>query len=143
MLDYPWCYEGKAKFIVGKAFYRPKSQVVRDLGVLAAAVYRSNVGHLRVLDAMSGCGIRSLRYWQESLADWLWVNETQLPPYFYKLSEIGRQGKFDLPKRDYLIQALQSAGYQASATHINAQAIKTNANLRTCIKIAKKLKQNN
>ena len=67
--------EGKAKFKVGNAFYRPKSQVARDLGVLAAAIYRFDTGSLQVLDAMAGCGIRSLRYWKESEADWVCANE--------------------------------------------------------------------
>lgn len=67
--------EGKARFLVGNAFYRQSSQVARDLGVLAAAVYRADTGSLRVLDAMAGCGVRSLRYWLESNADRVWANE--------------------------------------------------------------------
>ena len=67
--------EGKAKFYVGKAFYNAQSKVVRDLGILAAIIYRQNNDGLRVLDAMSGCGVRSLRYWLESGADWIWVND--------------------------------------------------------------------
>lgn len=67
--------EGKATFKIGPAFYRPSTQVVRDLGVLAAAIYKSQKGSLRVIDAMSGCGVRSLRYRLESQADWIWVNE--------------------------------------------------------------------
>ncbi len=67
--------EGKAKFKIGRAFYRPQGRVVRDLGVLAAAVYREDMGRLRVLEAMAGCGVRSLRYWLECGADELWVNE--------------------------------------------------------------------
>lgn len=67
--------EGDVCFNVGAAFYRPASQTVRDLGVLAAAVYRAETGKLRVLDAMAGCGVRSLRYLAESGADWAWVNE--------------------------------------------------------------------
>lgn len=70
-----WYLEGKAKFRVGRAFYRPEAQLARDLGVLAAAVYKAETGSLRVLDAMSGCGVRSLRYWLESKADWVWANE--------------------------------------------------------------------
>ncbi|NEO98180.1 MAG: tRNA (guanine-N1)-methyltransferase [Symploca sp. SIO2E9] len=70
-----WHTEGKARFIVGNAFYRPASQVARDLGVLSAAIYKSDKGSVRVLDAMSGCGVRSLRYWLESGADWVWANE--------------------------------------------------------------------
>lgn len=71
----PWYVEGKAKFIVGNAFYNPNSKLVRNLGILAATLHRLDRGSLRVLDAMSGCGVRSLRYWLESNADWLWVNE--------------------------------------------------------------------
>ena len=63
------------------------------------------------------------------------TGEIGLPPYFYKLGEIGRFGKIDIPKRSHLIQALQDRGYQAAATHINAQAIKTNASMETCIAI--------
>lgn len=73
--DLNWHVEGKAKFQVGNAFYRATSGVARDLGVLAAAVYKSDTGRLRVLEAMSGCGVRSLRYWLESEADWVWANE--------------------------------------------------------------------
>jgi tRNA (guanine26-N2/guanine27-N2)-dimethyltransferase len=49
--------------------------MVRDLGVLAAAVLRQGLGRLRVLEAMAGCGVRSLRYGCESGADFLWVND--------------------------------------------------------------------
>lgn len=70
-----YCYEGKAKFYVGEAFYNPDSKVVRDLGILAAHIYKQEVGQLRVLDSMSACGVRSLRYWLEAGADWIWVNE--------------------------------------------------------------------
>ena len=48
---------------------------MRDLGVLAAAVYRQDYGSLRVLDALAGTGVRSLRYYLESNADYIWVNE--------------------------------------------------------------------
>jgi tRNA (guanine26-N2/guanine27-N2)-dimethyltransferase len=67
--------EGKAKFAVGNTFYRPTTQVTRDLGVLAAAIYKSDTGNLRVIDAMTGCGVRTLRYWLESSADWIWAND--------------------------------------------------------------------
>ena len=70
-----WQTEGKARFQVAQAFYRSSSTVVRDLGVLAAAVYQADIGRLRVLDAMSGCGVRALRYWLESGADWVWAND--------------------------------------------------------------------
>lgn len=46
----------------GQAFYRAESAQGRDLAVLAAAVYRRQHGRLRVLDVMSGCGMRGARY---------------------------------------------------------------------------------
>ena len=67
--------ERQVKFQVGEAFYNPQSKWIRDLGVLAAKVYKQQRGMLRVLDALGGCGVRSLRYWQESQADYIWLNE--------------------------------------------------------------------
>ncbi|MBP0000638.1 MAG: tRNA (guanine-N1)-methyltransferase [Cyanobacteria bacterium SID2] len=67
--------EGRATFVVGNAFYRPTSQVGRDLAVLAAHLEKQDRGSLRVLDSMAGCGVRSLRYWLEAGANWVWANE--------------------------------------------------------------------
>ena len=67
--------EGNVRVHLGNAFYRPHSQRSRDLGVLAAAVYRQQTGRLRVLDAMTGSGIRVLRYGVEAQADELWAND--------------------------------------------------------------------
>ncbi|NET30546.1 MAG: tRNA (guanine-N1)-methyltransferase [Cyanothece sp. SIO1E1] len=70
-----WHQEGKARFRVGNAFYRAGSAIARDLAVLAAATYKATTGQLRVLDAMTGCGVRPLRYRLEAGADWVWANE--------------------------------------------------------------------
>ncbi|MFO0148894.1 MAG: tRNA (guanine-N1)-methyltransferase [Microcystis sp.] len=67
--------EEKAIFNINNTFYRPESKIVRDLGVLAAAIVKKDRGSLRVLEVMSGSGVRALRYWLESGADWLWVND--------------------------------------------------------------------
>ncbi|EKV01680.1 N2,N2-dimethylguanosine tRNA methyltransferase [Leptolyngbya sp. PCC 7375] len=67
--------EGKARFAIANAFYRSSSQIGRDLAVLAAAIYRQRQGQLRVIDAMTGCGVRPLRYHLEAGADWVWANE--------------------------------------------------------------------
>jgi tRNA (guanine26-N2/guanine27-N2)-dimethyltransferase len=69
------CQERTVQFQTGSAFYRPQSRLVRDLGVLAAVEYKAQQGELRVLETMSGCGVRSLRYGLEAQADWLWVND--------------------------------------------------------------------
>jgi len=71
----PVLQEGKAQFQVGDAFFRPESRPARDLGVLAAALYRQQTGRLRVLETMAGSGIRSLRYSLEAEADFVWTND--------------------------------------------------------------------
>lgn len=76
MTEESWQVEGKARFQIKHAFYRPQSQIARDLGVLAACVYRGGTGRLRVLDAMAGSGVRSLRYYLEGGADWVWANDS-------------------------------------------------------------------
>jgi tRNA (guanine26-N2/guanine27-N2)-dimethyltransferase len=67
--------EGRVEFEIGNAFYRSSSALSRDLGVLAAQVYRAEQQSLRVLDGMAGCGVRSLRYAQEADADFVWAND--------------------------------------------------------------------
>ncbi len=67
--------EGQALFEVGRAFFRSSSRIARDLGVLAATVYKAETGHLRVLESMAGCGVRSLRYALEAAADFVWAND--------------------------------------------------------------------
>ncbi|KAA0067531.1 tRNA (guanine(26)-N(2)/guanine(27)-N(2))-dimethyltransferase isoform X2 [Cucumis melo var. makuwa] len=62
-------------FDIGDTFFRHESATGRDLGVLAAALYRKSKGHLRILDALCGCGIRSLRYLVESEADFVLAND--------------------------------------------------------------------
>ncbi len=64
--------------------------------------------------------------------------EVDFPPYFYTLAEIGRRGKMDILKRSRIIQALIKRGYRASPTHIDSQAIKTDADLATCIAVARR-----
>ncbi|XP_052206322.1 tRNA (guanine(26)-N(2))-dimethyltransferase isoform X2 [Diospyros lotus] len=63
------------EFDTGESFFRQESATGRDLGVLAAALYRKSKGKLRVLDAMCGCGIRSLRYLAEAEADFVLAND--------------------------------------------------------------------
>ncbi|MER3478690.1 MAG: tRNA (guanine-N1)-methyltransferase, partial [Leptolyngbya sp. ERB_1_2] len=63
--------------------------------------------------------------------------EAEMPPYFYTLGEIGRRGKLDIPKSSYLIQTLQDWGYCVSLTHLDREAIKTDADLPTCVLAAK------
>lgn len=65
--------------------------------------------------------------------------EAPLPPYFYTLGEIGRRGQCDIPRRSPLVQALHEAGFAASPTHFNPQALRTTADLPTCIAIARQL----
>nr|GMC61818.1 tRNA (guanine(26)-N(2))-dimethyltransferase [Ipomoea batatas] len=63
------------QFDVGDTFFRHESATGRDLGVLSAALRKKSEGSLRVLDAMCGCGIRSLRYLVEAEADFMLAND--------------------------------------------------------------------
>ncbi|XP_057415684.1 tRNA (guanine(26)-N(2))-dimethyltransferase [Lotus japonicus] len=67
--------ERGVQFDTGGAFFREESATARDLGVLAAALQRKANGSLRVLDALCGCGIRSLRYLAEAEADFVAAND--------------------------------------------------------------------
>lgn len=96
--------EGQASFNPGAAFYRPESAIARDLAILCAHVYRQTRGQLRVLDTMTGSGVRPLRYVLEAQADWVWANEgnpdlaptlranlAALPPHRYRLTHENSQ----------------------------------------------------
>lgn len=64
------------QFDIGDTFFRHESATGRDLGVLAASIHKKhNDNKLQVLDAMCGCGIRSLRYLVESNADFVLAND--------------------------------------------------------------------
>lgn len=62
-------------FDIGDTFFRHESATGRDLAVLAAYLYKQSKGSLRVLDAMCGCGIRSLRYLVQAQADFVLAND--------------------------------------------------------------------
>eukprot|EP00898_Chlorokybus_atmophyticus_P003948 jgi/Chlat1/4554/Chrsp29S04458 len=57
------------------SFYRKESSVGRDLAVLAAALHKEQHGSLRVLDVMSGSGVRPVRYLSQAGADFVWAND--------------------------------------------------------------------
>ncbi|XP_044462262.1 tRNA (guanine(26)-N(2))-dimethyltransferase [Mangifera indica] len=63
------------KFETEDTFFRHESATGRDLGVLSATLYKQSKGQLRVLDAMCGCGVRSLRYLAEAEADFVMAND--------------------------------------------------------------------
>ncbi|XP_042381482.1 tRNA (guanine(26)-N(2)/guanine(27)-N(2))-dimethyltransferase-like [Zingiber officinale] len=70
--------ERGVEFETGDSFFRSESAVGRDLGVLSAALHRQSLcsgSGLRVIDAMCGCGIRSLRYLAQAGADFVWAND--------------------------------------------------------------------
>ncbi|MEM9093083.1 MAG: tRNA (guanine-N1)-methyltransferase [Cyanobacteria bacterium P01_F01_bin.53] len=70
-----WQQEGAAHFHVGDAFFRTSSQTGRNLAILAAIAHKQRTGNLRIIDAMTGCGVRPLRYVLEADADYVWANE--------------------------------------------------------------------
>ncbi|CAL5322796.1 unnamed protein product [Camellia sinensis] len=63
------------EFEIGESFFRHESAIGRDLGVLAASLYKKSKGELKILDAMCGCGVRSLRYLVEAEADSVLAND--------------------------------------------------------------------
>ncbi|CAH8360495.1 unnamed protein product [Eruca vesicaria subsp. sativa] len=63
------------EFDPGETFFRHESATGRDLAVLSATLHKRSTKTLRVLDAMCGCGIRSLRYLVESNADFVVAND--------------------------------------------------------------------
>lgn len=67
--------ERNIDFYVGSSFYRKESALSRDLGVLAAKVYKKENESLRVLDLLCGSGIRSKRYLEQAEADFVWAND--------------------------------------------------------------------
>ncbi len=77
--------EGLAHFQTGDAFFRSSSRTGRDLAILAAIAHKAHLktclkthsedAPLRILDAMTGCGVRPLRYALEAKADYIWANE--------------------------------------------------------------------
>ncbi|CAH8268809.1 unnamed protein product [Arabidopsis lyrata] len=67
--------ERNLEFETGETFFRHESARGRDLGILSATLYKRSNGSLRVLDAMCGCGIRSLRYLVEADADFVMAND--------------------------------------------------------------------
>ncbi|PON86549.1 tRNA methyltransferase, Trm [Trema orientale] len=74
-LKFEYQSERGLEFETGESFFRHESATGRDLGVLAAALYRRCKGKLRVLDGLCGCGVRSLRYLVEAEADFVWAND--------------------------------------------------------------------
>ena len=60
---------------VGDTFFRKESQLSRDLSVLMAALYKREVGVLRVVDAYSGVGSRAARYLNQAGADFVHAND--------------------------------------------------------------------
>ncbi|KAJ4786064.1 tRNA (Guanine(26)-N(2))-dimethyltransferase [Rhynchospora pubera] len=68
--------ERGVEFTTGDLFYRRESASARDLAVLLSSIAQRRLGRgLRVLDAMCGCGVRSVRYLSQGGADFVWAND--------------------------------------------------------------------
>ena len=90
--------EASAQLRLGDGFFQVGSRPARDLGVLLASQL-ARVGPLRVLDLMAGCGIRALRYGQESAATAVWANDAdpdRWPLLQANLAPLQRQGGMPL-----------------------------------------------
>ena len=62
-------------FSVRGAFFRPATVLARDLAVLAALRQQRHSGELRVLDALTGAGVRALRYLSHANAAFVHLND--------------------------------------------------------------------
>lgn len=71
----PIHHEGLALFTLDSAFFRADRRIARDLGVLAARIYRQRRGELRLVEPMAASGVRSLRYALEAGATSVWAND--------------------------------------------------------------------
>lgn len=99
-LKFEYQTERGLEFETGESFFRHESATGRDLGVLAAALYKKSKGKLRVLDGLCGCGIRSLRYLVEAEADFVLANDANdecRDVICRNLSKVGR-GSEDEPR---------------------------------------------
>ena len=67
--------ERGVEFSARGAFFRPASVLARDLAVLAALRQQRESGELRVLDALTGAGVRALRYLSHANATFVHLND--------------------------------------------------------------------
>lgn len=67
--------ERGVEFSTRGAFFRPASVLARDLVVLVALKQQRDKGNLRVLDALSGAGVRALRYLRHANANYVHAND--------------------------------------------------------------------
>ncbi|GMH15438.1 hypothetical protein Nepgr_017279 [Nepenthes gracilis] len=101
------------QFEVSDSFFRHESLTGRDLGVLAAFIYKRSKSQLRVLDAMCGCGIRSLRYLAEAEADFVLANDANDEYRRIILSNLSQIPRYSGDKRRWAV------------THFDANRIMT------------------
>jgi len=97
------------------------------------------VGDLHDRDYLATMRVGAVdRRWAD-VVEWLdlAIAEADMPPYFFKLGEIGKRGRMDIPKHDRLVAALRDRGFRATACHVNREAFKTTADLQTCVAIAR------
>ncbi|KAL2526798.1 N2 [Abeliophyllum distichum] len=105
-------------FDIGDTFFRYESATGRDLGVLAAAIYKKSHNALRVLDAMCGCGIRSLRYLAEADADFVMANDANEEYGSVIMGNLERVGKRSEENKRWVV------------THSDANRVLTECYLR-------------
>ncbi|KAF3330398.1 tRNA (guanine(26)-N(2))-dimethyltransferase isoform X2 [Carex littledalei] len=68
--------ERGVEFTTGDLFYRRESATARDLAILSSSISHRHLGRgLRVLDAMCGCAVRSVRYLSQGGAEFVWAND--------------------------------------------------------------------
>ncbi|MQL76041.1 hypothetical protein Taro_008412 [Colocasia esculenta] len=85
--------ERGVEFETGASFFRRESALGRDLGVLSALLHGRSTGRApRILDAMCGCGVRSLRYLLQAGAGFVWANDANDEHRRLIVSNLARAG---------------------------------------------------
>jgi tRNA (guanine26-N2/guanine27-N2)-dimethyltransferase len=97
------------------------------------------LGPLHDTDTVGEMQVLAQKWGWQPAADLLAIMaaEATLPPYYYPLGKIGHFGKMDIPNRDHLIETLRAQGYRATVTHLDRQAVKTDAGFWDCVAIAR------
>ncbi|KAL3622048.1 hypothetical protein CASFOL_034244 [Castilleja foliolosa] len=97
--------ERGVSFDVGDTFFRHESSTGRDLGILSAAIYKKSHDSLKVLDAMCGCGVRSLRYLSESGADFVVANDAN-----HEIGDVisGNLERVDREKKKWVVKHMEA-----------------------------------
>eukprot|EP00850_Spirogloea_muscicola_P006568 SM000031S11577 [mRNA] locus=s31:478713:479452:- [translate_table: standard] len=70
-------------------------------------------------------------------------SDPRLAPGYLKLDEVSRLGKVPTPSCRSLMDVLVKNGFAASRSHVEANAVKSDCSMATCISLSRQLAQQN